>query len=60
LKWQLFEQNIVTACASLQNPSSKKTILAGFFFFILLLLTIVGFAVYEASALVDIFFDYWN
>jgi hypothetical protein len=60
LKWRLFEQNTVTACASLQNPSSKKAVLVGIFFFILLLLTIAGFIVYETSALVDIFFDYWN
>jgi hypothetical protein len=60
LKWQVFEQNTVTACALLQNPSSRKAVFVGIFFFILLLLTITGFVVYEVSTLVDIFFDYWN
>jgi hypothetical protein len=59
LKWQLFEQNTVTACASLQNPPNRKAILTGIFFFSLLLLTITGFVVYEVSGLVDVFFDYF-
>ncbi|MDR0703536.1 MAG: hypothetical protein LBF88_00955 [Planctomycetaceae bacterium] len=59
-KWRAFEQNATAVCRTFQNPVTPKALLKEVFFFSLLLLTIAGFFVYEASALADVFFDYWN